>query len=70
MNTKKNAKLLFRALLIICLFGMVGMDAFAQIEHVNRRGTSGAAELLVPLTARTVGLGGVPTISMADSNGL
>ncbi|GIV57427.1 MAG: hypothetical protein KatS3mg042_0340 [Rhodothermaceae bacterium] len=63
-----NASLLTRLLLVVCLIGALVTDARAGDE--KRRGTAGAAELLVPLTARYASLGGTLTSGISTLNGL
>ena len=69
MNSKMHtAKFLVHGLLILCLIGLSALEAHAQKS--DRAGTSGAVELLVPVTARYTALGGTTTSGLSDLNGL
>ena len=66
-------------LLSLCLFSLWALDVQAQDigsgsgslgESGSRAGTAGAAELLVPLTARYTSLGATGTSGMVGMNGL
>ena len=67
------------ALFVACLMSIGSPAVLAQDvgggggslgESGSRSGTSGATELLVPLTARYTSLGATPTAGLADMNGL
>lgn len=59
------------ALLYLLVFAMVGLTAVdTQAGDKKRRGTAGAQQLLVPLTARTAGLGSAMTSGVGTMNGL
>ncbi len=62
------SRLVLSAFLIISLIGLDVMDAKAGDD--NRRGTAGATQLLVPLTARSASLGASMTAGMVGMNGL
>lgn len=63
-----KASLVMHVLLVMVVFGAAVTDARAGDE--KRRGTAGAQQLLVPLTARYASLGGSMTAGMANMNGL
>lgn len=67
-STIKTAKYLGLGLLIICMISLSALEAQAQDNA--RAGTSGAVELLVPLTARYTALGSATTSGLANMNGL
>lgn len=65
------------SLLVACLMGLVAVPAAAQTQDTgtrasdtDRAGTAGAAQLLVPMTARHVALGNASTSGLANLNGL
>lgn len=62
------SRIVLSAFLIISMIGMSAMDAKAGDD--KRRGTAGATQLLVPLTARSASLGASMTAGMAGMNGL
>jgi hypothetical protein len=74
MSTRRTIKMnkmsrhFLNALVIVSLLGMTAMDASAGDK--KRRGTAGASQLLVPLTARSASLGATLTSGMAGLNGL
>lgn len=75
MKTKMHmAKLMRCGLLVLCLIGLGALEAQAQQGSVgetgSRAGTSGAAQLLVPLTARYSALGTATTSGLTSFNGL
>jgi hypothetical protein len=55
-------------LVIVSMMGMTALDANAGDKR--RRGTAGASQLLVPVTARNASLGGSITSGLSDLNGL
>ncbi len=65
---KKTSKLLMHLFLIVTLIGMSALEA--QAGDDKRRGSAGAAQLLVPVTARHASLGASLTGGMANLNGL
>lgn len=77
-NIFRNTVNLWYTLLALCLVGFAPNLATAQDtggggslgESGSRAGTSAGAELLVPLTARFVGLGASTTSGTADMNGV
>lgn len=64
----KLSRIFLNALIVIALLGMSALDAEAGDDR--RRGTAGASQLLVPLTARSAALGASLTSGMAGMNGL
>ena len=64
----KMSRIILNALLIIAMVSVSVLDATAGDD--TRRGTSGATQLLVPLTARSASLGASLTSGMAGMNGL
>jgi len=67
-KTTPIMKRLTQALLVVALLGVSVLDANAGDD--KRRGTAGASQLLVPLTARSASLGASMTSGMAGMNGL
>lgn len=73
MNKAKYPGLVLMAL---CLMFLTGPDALAQAsrgslgESGSRAGTAGAAELLIPMTARTSALAGATSAGMISMGGL
>jgi hypothetical protein len=64
----KLSRIFLSALLVA---GLVGMSALeAQAGDDSRRGTAGASQLLVPLTARSASLGASLTSGLTGMNGL
>ncbi len=63
-----RSSLVMHVLLATVVFGVALTDARAGDER--RRGTAGAQQLLVPLTARYASLGGSLTSGVANMNGL
>lgn len=77
MKAKTNiTNMLWLFLLAVCMTSMGAVEVRAQGnsgstgESGSRAGTAGAQELLVPLTARYVALGGATTSGIEDMNGL
>jgi hypothetical protein len=66
--TTKSAKLLLRSLLVLALLSIGVLEAKAGDKE--RRGTAGAAELLVPVTAQYSALGSAMTSGLNSANGL
>lgn len=64
----KLSRLFLNALVIGSLIGMSAMDV--QAGDKKRRGTAGASQLLVPMTARSASLGTSLTSGVAGLNGL
>ena len=64
----KLSRIFLNALVVIALMGMSALDANAGDD--KRRGTAGASQLLVPVTARSASLGASLTSGMAGMNGL
>lgn len=64
----KLSRIFLNALVVIALMGMSVLDANAGDD--KRRGTAGASQLLVPVTARSASLGASMTSGMAGMNGL
>ena len=55
-------------LVVVSMLGMSALDAYAGDK--KRRGTAGAAHLLVPVTARNASLGASATSGLSDLSGL
>jgi len=64
----KLSRIFLNALVVIALMGMSVLDANAGDD--KRRGTAGASQLLVPVTARSASLGASMTSGIAGMNGL
>lgn len=64
----KLSRIFLNALVVIALMGMSALDANAGDD--KRRGTAGASQLLVPVTARSASLGASMTSGIAGMNGL
>ncbi len=64
----KLSRNILNALVVIALLGMSVLDANAGDD--KRRGTAGASQLLVPVTARNASLGASTTGGLAGMNGL
>lgn len=64
----KLSRNILNALVVIALLGMSVLDANAGDD--KRRGTAGASQLLVPVTARSASLGASTTSGLAGMNGL
>lgn len=62
------SRIFLNALLIVAMIGMSALDANAGDD--KRRGTAGATQLLVPMTARSASLGATLTSGITGMNGL
>jgi len=68
MDMNKLSRNFLNALVVIALLGMSVLDANAGDD--KRRGTAGASQLLVPVTARSASLGTSMTSGLTGMNGL
>ena len=64
----KLSRIFLNALVVVALLGMSVLDANAGDD--KRRGTAGASQLLVPVTARSASLGASLTSGLNGMNGL
>ena len=64
----KLSRIFLNAFLVVAMLGMSALDANAGDDR--RRGTAGASQLLVPVTARSASLGASMTSGLVGLNGL